>query len=90
MKYQLEYRTNNAHDWVLLVADGLVRSDWAVTPEVLREFCDCSQDANDWDDRFGDEAKPDEYGTLIAVRRDYTLEAIDKVQWEKQVSYVLH
>lgn len=87
----LEYRHNNANDFVILVDDsGLVRSDWAVTPDVLRDFCDCSQDASDWDDRGGVDHKPDDYGTLAARRGCYELQAIDVELWESRVAFMVH
>lgn len=92
MTTRLEYRTNNAYDSIVLVdeASGLVRSDWTVDPQALRDFCDCSQDAGDWDDRFGGEHTGDEYGTLVAIRRGYTLEAVDVEAWERRLQVVAH
>ena len=92
MTATLQYRTNNAYDSIVLVDDatGLVRSDWTVDAKAMHDFCDSSQDAGDWDDRMGDEHKPDDYGTLVAIRRGYTLEAIDAEAWERRVARVAH
>lgn len=92
MTTRLEYRTNNAYDSIILVdeATGLVRSDWTVNPKAMQDFCDCSQDVSDWDDRFGDEHKADDYGALVAIRRGYTLEAVDAEQWERRLAAICH
>ena len=86
---RLEYRTNNVYDTVLLVDNGRVVSTWEVTPEVLRDFCNCSQDAGDWDHQFND-SNPRDYGKLVAVREGYTLRAVDRAEWEARVQFVLH
>jgi hypothetical protein len=86
---ELQYRTNTAFDTVLLVVDGHVRNDWMVDAVVMHEFCDCSQDAADWDDGFSDES-PEVYGQLIAVRRGYTLKAIDVGKWTARVAFMVH
>lgn len=87
---RLEYRTNNLHDTVLLVdADWRVRSTWEVTPTVLRDFCDCTQDAGDWDDG-GRSDTPKDYGELVAVREGYALMAVEKEKWAERINFYLH
>ena len=92
MNTELQYRTNNGYDSVLLVdtTTGLVRSDWTVDASVMRDYCDCSQDAGDWDDRAGAFYKPDEYGELVAARKGYTLSAVNVDVWESRVQFHLH
>lgn len=87
MTTRLEYRHTNGNDSVVLVDldSGLVRSDWAVTPDVLRDYCDCSQDAADWHDRFGDH-QPDDYGSLVSYRSGYELTAVDAELWAERVA----
>ncbi|MDE2100772.1 MAG: hypothetical protein KGL39_26235 [Patescibacteria group bacterium] len=87
----LEYRYNNGYDSVILVDDdGNVRSDWTVDIAVLHDFCDCTQDAGDWDDRGGCIERPAEYGDLLAVRSGYGLEVIDEKRWAQQVNLIAH
>lgn len=92
MTTRLEYRHNNAYDAVILVDDetGIVRSNWTVSPQVMRDYCDCSQDAGDWEDHSGDEHTPEQYGELIAVRRGYALEIVDEDKWPKRVEFICH
>lgn len=92
MKTRLEYRTNNANDFVLLVDESteLVRSDWMVDAGVLRDFCDCSQDAGDWDDRFGAEHLAEDYGAIVAVRREYELTVLVSDAWRERVKRFAH
>ena len=87
---ELQYRHNNGYDSVLLVDDGMVRSDWTVDKSVLREFADCTQDAADWDDRGGDLHPAAEYGDLVAVRQGYTLQAVDDDKWRERVEFLCH
>lgn len=84
----LQYRHNGGYDSVLLVNDaGVVRSDWTVTRQVMEDFCDCSQDAGEWDDRGGDEHDPAEYGELIAERRGHELTAVESQRWPERVQF---
>lgn len=83
---RLEYRHNNAYDTVVLVShEGEVQSEWTVTPDMMHEFCDCSQDPTEWDDQGGDFAAPKEYGDLVAVREGHTLRAINVSLWEAAI-----
>ena len=85
----LEYRHNGGTDWVLLVdtETGFVRSDWRVTPDVLRDFCDCLQHPDNWDDREGEEHKPEDYGEQVAIREGYTLESVRDSRWRERVEF---
>lgn len=84
----LQYRHNGGYDFVLLVDDtGMVRSDWTVTREVMEDFADCTSNPDDWDDRGGDEHKPDDYGDLIAERRGYELTVTDS-RWSARVLFL--
>jgi len=88
-KAKLMYMTSNGGDRVILVLDGVVRSDWGVTPEVLADFCTCTTDAADWDDRFGNEHKPEDYGDAIAERDGYSLIMLDEDRWRDRLGFVL-
>lgn len=84
---RLEYRRDKDQDWVILVnPDGIVESDWRVDKETLEDFCDCTQNANDWESRGGDEHQPHQYGVLVALRMGHTLYAVDVELWEKCVA----
>lgn len=91
METEIEYRHNNAYDSVLLVdiKSNRVRSSWTVDPKTLRAFCDCSQNAQDWDDQRRDES-PADYGDLIASRRQYELYAHQEDTWTRIVERLLH
>ncbi len=80
---RLEYRHNNGYDSIILVnAKGDVRSDWTVTPAAFKDFCDLTEGPTGWDDRFGDEHKPEDYGPLVAVRLDLQIVIVDEKLWE--------
>lgn len=99
MKTELQYRTNNAYDSVLLVEVhpsgnrdiARVLSDWTVDAQVMHDFCDCTQDANDWDNRNGDEHKASDYGDLLVVRDGYSLTvATTDAEWADRVERYCH
>lgn len=89
MRLELQYRHRNDCDFVILVdtITGIVRSDWPVTREVLEDFCDCSELAEEWDDREGDEHHSSQYGNLIAIRQGYTLVTSVPEKWASRVEF---
>lgn len=75
---EIHYATNNAYDTILLVAaDGNVRGEWTVTPQVLAQFL-ADADPDNWQDQ-GLDGVPSDYGDTIAIRRgNETLDILDR------------
>ena len=86
---RLEYRSNNANDTIILVdSSNVVRSRWDATTQSVSDFADCVVDADDWDDHYGDEHSPDEFGSLVATREGFNLNVHDLSTWHRAVGFV--
>ena len=83
----LQYRHNGGYDSVLLVDLGVVRSDWTVTRQVMEDFADLTSNPDNWDDRGGEDHRPDEYGVLVATRRGHTIEVHNDSMWNERVAF---
>jgi hypothetical protein len=87
---QLEYRHNEVRDTVLFVDDGKVKSVWTVDRPMMESFCNCSQNASDWDDHGWTGSYPDEFGKLLASRQGYALTSVAHGTWIERVRYFCH
>lgn len=87
---KLIYTSSNAADHVLLVQDStegeFVRSAWEVDAKTFRNFCDCTQDPNDWDEQFL-AGSVEDYGDVVAERVGFELHSIDRNAWERRVAF---
>lgn len=82
---KLIYVSNNASDHVLLIeSNEVVVSAWAVTPQVMRDFCDCSQHPDDWQGHGMSDSVGD-YGDVVAERVGHVLTAGNPALWTDRV-----
>ena len=64
----LQWRHKDGIDFIILVKDGMVTSEWHADPATVKAFIAILNPIDAWEDQFGIFPNPEFYGELVGER----------------------